>query len=383
MAINEYLNAAGDVVGLKAYVNTPPKDGGLSWNKHAKVFRFDVFGGRRAARVAAQDWESAQKRLVRAGDYVDAATQRVTIETYWRANVELILAGLRPNVRRNYLSAYRNVIGPTLGKVSLVDFKGSHLDMLKSAMRLKRMAPSTQNGTINALSRTLEYAVRDRRIARNFARDPGVRFRVTKPMPGDRVTVTPEEVEVIATALDGLHLGLGNAVRVDFYTGLRAQELWALKVGDIDLAGQRITVQRAWIGTDETGRKLGPPKSGQGRMVPVLGPISDLLKELTDGLDPDEWLLVGQQGKAIWHSNYLSSIGWKSFVEDLGYPGLRFHDLRHSYVSWLVEQGVVASVVQAIVGHADLRVTQRYIHIPDRLLDDAIRIIAGKTTEAI
>ncbi|OIQ88387.1 transposase from transposon Tn916 [mine drainage metagenome] len=371
-----YCDSRGEVVGVEAYVNIPNPSGG-SYLKRKKVFRFDAYGGKRAARGAASEWEAEQRRLLRTGEYIDPTVQRVTLAQYWAQNCDVILDGLRPNVRRNYVTSMRVVIGPVLGHVTLADLKPSHLDALKREMRSRGMAPSTCNGVINALSRILAYGVRDRRIPRNFCRDDGVRLRVPKPMAGDRTTLTPTQVEDLAAAIDAVRLGYGNPVRVAFYTGVRAEELWALQAGDVDLDARRITVRRAWTGTDENGRVMGLPKSGSGRLVPILTPVRDLLARLVEGLDPEEWLFVGERGNALWHGNYRQRITWTKVVADQGFPGLRFHELRHSCASWLAESGVPLTAVQAILGHSDARVTQLYIHTPDRLLDEAIRATEG------
>lgn len=377
--MKDYFNSKGELVGYKAYVNVPSASGGKSWTKRAKVFRFDQHGGKRNARTAAEAWRVEQKRKLQRGELLDLKAQRLTVEEFWQERRELMLQDLRPNVRRNYVSAYKNDIGPALGKVVLTEFKRSHIDVLKAAMRARRMAPSTQNGTITALSKILDFAVKERLIERNYASDPGVRLRVPKPLKGERVTATPEQVEEIATAIDKREPGLGAPVRVAFYTGVRAEELWALQAGDIDLNARRLVVDRAWVGSDENGRVLGAPKSGKGRVVPILEPVRELLTELVAGLDAHDWLFVGKRGNPIWHSGYRKATNWKELVAELGHPGFRFHDLRHSCTSWLIEQGVVPSVVQSILGHSDLRVTQRYIHTPDRLLDDVIRMTEGMT----
>ena len=55
-----------------------------------------------------------------------------------------------------------------------------------------------------------------------------------------------------------------------------------------------------------------------------------------------------------------------------GLPDLRLHDLRHSFASFLVNNGVSLYVVQGLLGHAHTRYTQRYAHLtPDTLLDAA------------
>jgi integrase len=53
--------------------------------------------------------------------------------------------------------------------------------------------------------------------------------------------------------------------------------------------------------------------------------------------------------------------------------GLRFHDLRHAYATWLISDGVPVNVVQRVMGHASASTTLNlYVH-PSRDHDDAVR----------
>jgi len=56
---------------------------------------------------------------------------------------------------------------------------------------------------------------------------------------------------------------------------------------------------------------------------------------------------------------------------------LRLHDLRHSFSSFLVNEGVSLYVVQALLGHANARTTQRYAHLASDTLSDATEIVDG------
>lgn len=54
---------------------------------------------------------------------------------------------------------------------------------------------------------------------------------------------------------------------------------------------------------------------------------------------------------------------------------MRLHDLRHSYASFLVNQGISLNVVQGLLGHAHSRTTQRYAHLAhETLLEAAQRV---------
>ena len=56
---------------------------------------------------------------------------------------------------------------------------------------------------------------------------------------------------------------------------------------------------------------------------------------------------------------------------------LRLYDLRHSFASFLVNEGVSLYVVQALLGHANARTTQRYAHLASDTLNDATEIVDG------
>jgi site-specific recombinase XerD len=48
----------------------------------------------------------------------------------------------------------------------------------------------------------------------------------------------------------------------------------------------------------------------------------------------------------------------------IGRPDLRIHDLRHTFGTWLAQRGQNLMVIKDMLGHADIRTTQRYVH-PD------------------
>jgi integrase len=54
-------------------------------------------------------------------------------------------------------------------------------------------------------------------------------------------------------------------------------------------------------------------------------------------------------------------------------PGIGFHELRHSYASFLAQRGVDLLTISKLLGHADTRITSRhYAHLCDRTLANAI-----------
>lgn len=55
-----------------------------------------------------------------------------------------------------------------------------------------------------------------------------------------------------------------------------------------------------------------------------------------------------------------------------GLPEVRFHDVRHSYASWLIQAGATLTDVRDLLGHSDSRVTDRYAHLAAEHLEAAV-----------
>ena len=68
---------------------------------------------------------------------------------------------------------------------------------------------------------------------------------------------------------------------------------------------------------------------------------------------------------------------WNRIRRRAGLADVRLHDLRHSFASFLVNQGVSLYVVQGLLGHTQARMTQRYAHLASQTLLDATEVVSG------
>jgi integrase len=68
---------------------------------------------------------------------------------------------------------------------------------------------------------------------------------------------------------------------------------------------------------------------------------------------------------------------WRAALKKSGIPKLRFHDLRHTALSRLIEKGEDIETVRDLAGHASLKTTQRYLHSNDRRKKQAIEKLTG------
>lgn len=150
-------------------------------------------------------------------------------------------------------------------------------------------------------------------------------------------------------------------------TGARRNELLGLRWPDIDLKAGLLTFPRT--------------KNGTVRHVPVTGQALSALRDIAASrklLNPTGLVFPGKtratQGKPLAIENI-----FQACLKDAGIENFRFHDLRHSAASYLVMAGVPMMTVAEILGHRDLKMTQRYAHLSRAHVVDAV----GKLDAAI
>jgi len=144
-------------------------------------------------------------------------------------------------------------------------------------------------------------------------------------------------------------------------SGARQGELLGLKWPDMDWINKQIHIKRtfnngAWY----------KPKSKASRRKIDLGPVmvSDLKKwKLACPLSKLNLVFPNSQCEAMNHGNMLRRHFWPA-LKASGCPKIRFHDLRHTYASLLIEQGENIKYIQSQLGHSSPVVTLTiYAHL--------------------
>jgi integrase len=73
---------------------------------------------------------------------------------------------------------------------------------------------------------------------------------------------------------------------------------------------------------------------------------------------------------------------WRTSTKKAGLPGFRFHDLRHSAITQLAENGASDSTIMAIAGHVSRRMLERYSHVRMEAKRKAMEVLAASTKTA-
>jgi len=154
---------------------------------------------------------------------------------------------------------------------------------------------------------------------------------------------------------------LADIVFFAFYTGLRLMEQLNLKVRNIDLIEMLITV----------GDKQYKTKTRRQRVVPISENLVSIIERRVAGKSKDDYVFAFRNGKRFT-GDYVS----KTFKKACRKAGLdeeiRYHSLRHSFCSNLVQQGVSLYVVKELAGHSSISTTEIYSHLNLDALKEAI-----------
>ncbi len=220
------------------------------------------------------------------------------------------------------------------------------------------------------LGAVLEHGCKKHGLLRNRARD--VEKLKERYDPNSYDFYDPDEIYALVAAAKAPKDTEGNEYKSDWraadaeqdgvlfltaaLTGLRLGELRALPWHDVDFDAQTIRVYNSYsFGT------LTAPKSGLSRTVPLADQVATELKAHRDRVPHDRGDLVfpGHRGE------YLDSTAlrkrFKKAIEQAKLRPLRFHDLRHTFGSLMINQASIVQV-QEWMGHADIQTTRKYLH---------------------
>ncbi len=168
---------------------------------------------------------------------------------------------------------------------------------------------------------------------------------------------------------------LAAAIALCVHTGLRSAELRGLRRCDVQLDADRprLQVRRASTKTPAGERAVlldAEAVNAARQLLTIAGSMGFNHRACT--VFPTR----GKDGKLAAMSRWPRA--WKTISRRAGLPDLRFHDLRHTYVTVAAEAGVPIDVTMRQVGHLNAVMTRKYTHVSDKGVSEAIAAIAKR-----
>ncbi|GGV68702.1 site-specific integrase [Streptomyces griseoloalbus] len=330
--------------------------------------------------------------------------------TYWLGSVAV--HRLRENTHTRYAACVRLHLIPGLGtkKVARLTAKDvrTFLDRLRITCQCctqaldaerkrcctvgeccqKRLSALTVTYVHSVLKSALEHAVREDEPPRNVARN--VKTTTYQPRRFRPLTAAEARQFLDAARADRLHALYELALR----TGLRKGELLGLHWEDLDLTTGTASIRRSLQRTRTGGLTHLPTKTrASERRIALPTECIHSLKKHQERQEKDRetagsaWqdsglVFTTPTGRPLDPANLTRR--FRSFLNRAGLRRIRFHDLRHSTATLLLEQGVDLVVIKELLGHAHIGVTAGvYAHVRLRLQRQAIDTLSNALGEAI
>lgn len=146
---------------------------------------------------------------------------------------------------------------------------------------------------------------------------------------------------------------------------MRKSEILSLKWSSVDLGSDIITLEHT------------NTKSKKFRRIPINSTLRKLLLEQRLKAAPSDYVFLSSKGEPYKKEDSLRQ-PFLGALRRAGIEGLRFHDLRHTAATRMIESGASIVAVSKILGHADLKTTMRYAH-PEDSLKEAVELLARST----
>ncbi len=311
------------------------------------------------SRRECQDW--LKKTIHQIDDGLTFANTKITVEEFLSEWLSSSKTSMRPRTWAHYQQVTRTYIAANLGKIKVRDLRPDHIQKFYNGMLEKGVGVYTVLKIHTVLHSALSHAVKTGLMGRNPAS-----LTILPQEPHEEMQILDEsQVCQMLVAAHGSRLE--TLLHLAVVTGMRQMELLGLKWTDLDQVNQTIRVERQLARPDKDGVKFASPKTKFGKRTLALGTTTTTVLRAHYENQVRERKAVG----GIWNEHGLifpNSLGgpihphnllrdFKKVLRLAGLPIIRFHDLRHTAASLMLNHGVPVTVVSRRLGHSKPSVT--------------------------
>lgn len=336
--------------------------------------------GRRHREVARTRKDAQELLAKRTGEIAKNTYQSPGQETRFqelaeRWSREYVDIEVKPNTARDYKTNMRLYVRPFFDGYKLVEITVRDVERFRASLVEQGVGRRTVNKCLTMIGSMFRYAQKHGWMHANPTEHvPKLKTQSTDSRDVvDAAILSPAEIDRVLEKAGKWRLVIATAVM----TGLREGELLGLRWPDVDFNKREIQVRQQ---SQRDGLRELKTKNAR-RNVPIPQPLVRELMEWKLQCPKGDHSLVFPNGNGNPEnpSNLLRR-GFYPALRKAKVRQIRFHDLRHCYVSALIASGVNIKVIQHLVGHADIGTT---LNVYGHLLPDSTDGIADALASKI
>ena len=334
------------------------------------------------AKLKAAIEEARSLDITRVGRYTVGVWMDEWFENYAKVKV-------RPSSHQTYRGYIDNHIKPNIGKLPLAKLTSLELqklykkllekgriDRTESKRQPKGLSPKTVRNIHQIIASAMKLAKEQKIIATDPTEGcalPKLEHREMKTLP----------VEQLASFLrEAKDSGVFEMYYVELATGLRRGELLGLKWEDIDLDRGSLRVKRQIARID--GEVVEAPLKTKNayRTLPLAEDTIQVLQQQRKKVGGSPWVFSSPVGGPISPDSVLHML--HRVLRRAGLPRVRFHDLRHTFATLALQNGVDVKTVSSMLGHFSAGFTlDTYAHVTTAAQKEAARTMEKVLTAAL
>lgn len=319
-----------------------------------------------------REWLHDQKEAINKNTFIDS--KDMTLSAYMERFMQTQENSLRPKTIESYQYLIKKHINPELGAIKLTKLRP---DVIQNFYALKvnsGLSKRTVQYIHAVLHKGLEQAMKWGLVVRNVC------DLVDPPSP-EKKTMTTWTVEESKRFLKQVKNSRFYPMYTLAYIGLRVGEILGLAVDDFNREAKTITVRQQVLYIKGQGLVISEPKTEASKRTIKL---PDFVYEalIAHPINENQQLMfVTANNTPFSPRNFVRH--FKEQSELAGLPEIRFHDLRHFAVSYLInELKIPPKVVQSIIGHTTVNLTlQIYSHSTTDQQDEAMEKMSEAFSE--
>jgi integrase len=311
------------------------------------------------SRRECQEWLKKTIGLIDNGlNYVSTT---ITVSEYMNNWLAIAKTSRRASTWSHYEQLNRTYVLRYLGKIKLKDLRPDTIQLFYDRLLKEKVGEYTINKIHTMLHGALEQAVKIGLASRNAA-DAAI-----PPRPQSKEMQFLDDNQVSQMLLAARGSRMEAILHLAVATGMRQMELLGLKWTDLDWVKQTLRIERQLERSDSENIRFSPPKTKRGKRTISLGDQTIEVLQRWNEIQNEQRKAAGENWKEtglMFTTNVGTPICFRNLLRDFklilqkaGLPNIRFHDLRHTAASLMLNHDIPVIVVSRRLGHAKPSIT--------------------------